>query len=67
MGVMNEAVEDGIGDASAAEELVPVTDGKLGGDDDGSGAVALLEGLEQVLLFPIGEAGETKIIDLRYA
>ena len=46
MGVMDQAVEDGIGDASAAEELVPVADRELGGDHGCPGAVALLEGLE---------------------
>ena len=67
MGVMNEAVEDGIGDASAAEELVPVADRELGGDHGGSGAVAFFEGLEQILLFPVGEWRQGEVIDLCYA
>jgi hypothetical protein len=46
MGVMDEAIEDGIGDACATEELVPVADGELGSDHDCPGAVALLEGLQ---------------------
>ena len=46
MGVMDQAVEDGIGNASAAEELVPVADWELGSNDDCPGAVALLESLE---------------------
>ena len=60
MGVMDEAVEDGIGDASAAEELVPVADGELGSDHGCPGAVALLDGLEQILLFPVGQAARPK-------
>lgn len=63
MSVMDEAVEDGIGDASAAEELVPVADRELGSDHGGSGAVALFEGLEQILLFPVGEGRKAEVID----
>jgi hypothetical protein len=63
MGVMDEAVEDGIGDASAAEELVPVADRELGSDNGGPGTVALLESLEEILLFPVGEGCKAKVID----
>jgi hypothetical protein len=62
--VVDEAVEDGIGDAAAAEELMPVTNGELGSDGDCPGAVAFLERFEQILLFPVCEAGETEVIDL---
>ncbi len=50
------------GDASATQVLMPVGDGQLRGDDGGAGAVAFLDGLEQILLFAVGEAGKTEVV-----
>jgi len=61
--VVNEPIEDGIGDAAAAEVFVPVADRQLRGDDRGPGAVSLFEGFQQILLLTIAQAGQTKIID----
>ena len=40
VGVVNEAVENGIGDGWIADDLVPAVDGDLAGQDDGSDVVA---------------------------
>lgn len=60
--VVDEPVEDGIGDASAAEILVPVGHGQLRGHDGGAAAVALFDGFEQILLFPLGHTRKAKIV-----
>ena len=46
MGVVNESIKDGVGQAAATEELVPIADGQLGSKDGGADAVAFLDGLE---------------------
>ncbi len=35
IGVMDEAIEDGVGQCGVADELVPVIDGELAGDESG--------------------------------
>jgi len=62
MSMVHEAVQDGVGDAPAAEVFVPVADGQLRRDDDCPGAVALLEGLKEILLFPVREAAEAEVV-----
>ena len=41
MGVMNEAVEDGVGIGWITDDIVPAVDGKLACDDGGAAAIAL--------------------------
>ena len=49
--VMNEAVEDRVGECRVADGLVPVLDRQLAGDDRRAAPVAVLEDLEQVAPF----------------
>ena len=63
MRVVNDAVQDGVGEPAAAEVLMPVGHGQLRGDDRGTRAVTLLDGLEEVLFLRLGEAGKAKIIN----
>jgi hypothetical protein len=49
MGVVDEAVENGVGIGRVADDGVPVFDGELAGDDGGSAAVAFLEDFEKVV------------------
>jgi hypothetical protein len=46
VGVMDQAVEDGVG---VADQRVPLIDGELAGDDSGAAAVAVLEDLQDVV------------------
>ena len=48
MGIVDEAVEDGVGIGRIADHRVPVLDGKLTGDDGRSAAVAFFEDQEVV-------------------
>ena len=45
IGVVNDAIEDGIGERRIADDLVPAVDRQLAGDDDGAGVVAVLDDL----------------------
>ena len=48
MGVVNEAVEDGVGISRVADEGVPFVDGDLTGEDGRAAPVALLEDFVEV-------------------
>ena len=54
MGVVNEAIEDGVGQSWITDGLVPVFDGQLAGDDCGGTAVAVFEDFQKGT--PLGEA-----------
>ena len=49
MGVVDEAVEDGVGIGGIADEVVPLIDGDLAGDERGAAAVALFEDFEEIV------------------
>lgn len=49
VGVMDQAVKDGVGVGWIAHQRVPLIDGKLAGDDGGAAAVAVLDDLQQVV------------------
>src|SRR6202011_443327 len=49
VGVMDQAVEDGVGVGGVTDQRVPLIDGKLAGDDGGMAAVAVLEDLQEVV------------------
>ena len=40
MGIVHEAVEDGVGECRVADDAVPLLDGKLAGDDRRADAVS---------------------------
>jgi hypothetical protein len=48
MGVVDEAVEDGVGISRVADDIVPFVDGDLAGEDGGTAAVAFFEDLVEV-------------------
>ena len=48
VGVVDKAVEDGIGDRWIADHVVPVIDGHLAGDDGRSLLVAVLDDLQEI-------------------
>ena len=55
MGVVDEAVEDGVGERGIADDLVPLLDRNLAGDQDRGALMAILEDFEEVALFGLGE------------
>ena len=48
MGVVNDAIEDGIGQRRIADDLVPTVDRHLAGDHDGTGVISVLDDLQQI-------------------
>jgi len=63
MGVMHEAIEDGISDRGIADALVPVINGKLSGHDGGGAAVPVFDDLQELSSLWSGHRGQTEIIN----
>ncbi len=55
MGIVDDAIENGVGDSRLTDHVVPGGNGKLGGDQRGFPAVAFLEDFEQVETLLIGQ------------
>ena len=49
MGVMNEAVQDGVGVCWVPYDLMPTVHGKLGCDHGGAASIALFEDFQQIV------------------
>ena len=63
MGVVDEAVEDGVGVGRVADHLVPFVDGELAGDDGGAAAVAFFEDLEEIVAGAGVERFEAPVVE----
>jgi hypothetical protein len=63
VGVVQDAVADGIGQGSIGEVLMPQGRRELAGDDGRAGPVAVLEDLEQVAALLILGGGEAPVVD----
>src|SRR5215472_4993754 len=50
IGVVDDPIEDGVGQGGIADKFVPAIDRKLTGDDQRAGVVAILDDLQQVAL-----------------
>jgi hypothetical protein len=61
--VVDDAVEDGVGQCRVADDLVPVVDRHLAGDDQRAGAVAILDDLQQIALLFGKQRFRTPVID----
>src|SRR5580704_5286691 len=60
---MDEAIEDGVGERRAADDLMPLLDRKLAGDDGRSALVTILEDFEEIALLRFGEDRQTPIVE----
>ena len=62
MGVVDEAVQDGVGVSGVADDLVPGGQRELGGDDRRSAAVTLFEDFEEVVTGAGVEGLEAEVV-----
>ena len=49
--VVNEAIQDGVAEGGVADNVVPMFDGDLAGDDGGGATVAIIKDLQKVAPF----------------
>ena len=50
MGVMDEPIQDGVGDGRIGDQFVPVLDGELAGHDGGGASMPVVEDLQEITL-----------------
>ena len=62
IGVVNDAVEDGVGEGWNADQVTPAVDGNLAGDDERAFVVAILDAFEQMARLIGGERFGSPII-----
>lgn len=63
MGVVDDAIEDGVGVGRIADDLVPFIDGDLAGEDGRAATVALFEDVVEVAAGAGVEGIETPIVE----
>ena len=63
MGVMDQPVEDSIGDGGITDLFMPVLHGELTGDDSGGMAMPFLNDLQEVSSFGVGHGGEAEVVN----
>src|SRR6185437_2170901 len=62
MGVVDEPIEDGVCDSRVADQLVPVIDGKLAGDEGRGASVPVVENFQEIAPLLGRERRQTPII-----
>ena len=63
MGVVKDAVANGVGQRRVADVRVPLFGEQLAGDDGGAQAVAIVEDFVQVMALLLLERGQSEVID----
>ncbi len=63
MGVVDDAVEDGVGEGGIADDVMPFLDRELAGDDAGGDAVPVVGNLQEVAPRLCVERGEAPIVE----
>ena len=66
IGIVNEPVKDGIGKRRISDDLVPMFDRELTGDDGGSSVVPIFENLEKITALHFGESGKPPVVDYQH-
>ena len=59
---MNEAVEDGVREGRIADDLAPLLDRNLAGDDRRGALMAVLQDFEEIALFGLCERRQTPVV-----
>src|SRR5436190_9275020 len=62
-GVVDQSVENAIGDCRIADLLVPVSDGHLGSKDDGSPLIAVIADFQKVAALSIFQRSHGEVIE----
>jgi hypothetical protein len=61
--VVNEAIQDGVAQSGVADDIVPMFDGDLAGDDGRGATVAIIEDLQKVAPFGRIENRKAPVIE----
>ena len=61
--VVDETVENGVGDGGIGDHLVPVIDRHLAGDDGGTALMPIVDDLEQIATLVGGERSQSPVVE----
>ena len=65
MGVVDEPVEDGVGDGGVGDRLVPVIDWQLAGHDGRAAIVPIVDDLQEIATLLLRQRGEPQSSRIR--
>ena len=60
--MVDQAVEDGVAEGGVADDVVPVFEGELAGDEGGAPAVAVVEDLEEIAALDIVQGDHPVVV-----
>lgn len=63
MGVVHDAIEDGVGDGRLGDDVVPAVDRNLAGDQGGASTTALFNDLQQIAALVGAERFEAEVVE----
>ena len=63
MSVVYEAVEDGVAEGGIANNVVPVLDGELAGDESRATAVTVFEDIEEVTALGVVQGRHAEVVE----
>lgn len=63
VGVMDDAIQDGIGQGGIAEVAMPLLDRELAGDDGAATLEAVIDDFQQIALAGVGERDESEVVE----
>lgn len=63
MGVVDQAVQDAVGEGGVPNDIVPVVEGESAGAERGPPSVGVLKKLQEVVTLRIGESGEPEVVE----
>jgi len=61
--VVNETVEDGVAEGGIADDVMPVLDGELTGDEGRTASVAVFEDIEKVAALSVVEGRHPEVVE----
>ena len=63
IGIVDDAIEDGVGEGRLADDIVPLVEGKLAGDERRAVAIAILDDLHQIAPLVGGEPVRSPVVE----
>ncbi len=63
IGVMHQAIQNGIGHGGVGDDRMPLADGELAGDEGGPLALPIIEDFQQIAVLLAGDAGHAEVIN----
>ena len=63
VGIVHQAVQNGIGHRRISNDFVPLLNGKLAGDEGGALALAIIEDFQQIAILFADHTGDAQVVN----